>query len=72
MTDEQADLLGAKCRACFTTLCLANVNEPPPRDIDLFIEGFWAGVEEQTALQKSETLASVVDLEAARAIGLIK
>lgn len=39
------DALELECRLRFIDLCAANLGRSAPTDLDLYVEGFWAGVE---------------------------
>ncbi len=66
------ELLELECQLRFTALCVANLGKPPPRDIELYEEGFLAGVEAAQQPRDRAVLESAISVARARAAGLIK
>lgn len=54
------EALELECRLRFIELCTANTEEPTPTDLDLYVEGFWAGVEAQRAPRPVAALQSAI------------
>ena len=49
-----------------------DANPPPAEPLDLWIEGFWAGVRASAKPRSVEVLQLAIDMHRARAAGLIK
>lgn len=54
------EALELECRLRFIELCAANTDEPAPTNVDLYVEGFWAGVEAQRAPRSVAALQSAI------------
>jgi hypothetical protein len=59
MGSQVTTALELECRLRFITLCSANVGRQALAGLDLYVEGFWAGVE------SARSPRSIVQLEAA-------
>lgn len=69
MNDDELEI---ECRLRFIELCASNLLCAPPSGVDLYIEGFWAGVEALRQPRDTEQLQALASLAQARAEGLIK
>lgn len=55
-TQPHIDALELECLLRFIELCTANIDQSPPTNVDLYVEGFWACVE---ALKCPRTVAEL-------------
>lgn len=71
MTAERV-VLELECELRFIELCMANLGRPPPTSIELYDEGYWAGVEASHQSREQAVLEAAIGMARARAAGLIK
>ena len=58
------DVLELECQLRLIDLCKANVGQPPPEPLDLYVEGFWAALQAISNPRSAESLQLAI--EAAR------
>lgn len=84
-TRPSDDVLTLECQLRLIELCAANCAKSAPIGVDLYAEGFWAGVDAFQSPRETIDLAKAIDthrsrlmglqtpeMQAARAAGLIK
>lgn len=70
MIDREA--LELECQLRFIDLAVERDPAAVPEPIDLFIDGFWAGVRALSKPRSPEALQALLEMRRARAAGLVK